>query len=464
MLSQEPFRFILMSPLMCTVGALLVFFAVAVVVVVILPTFSMDPPPSLNWAPYSNQALNGRALYLANGCLYCHSSFSRPQDYFRARYYLYPRVSEPGDYWDGDPSPNIFGTARTGPDLANEAGQHPDDWQTAHYWSPRSTTPFSIMPRFNFYDTNSINMLIAHNQAQGGKEGYLRVAAQEVGKNLMLINMGIYQPEDKFPNLVNELKAKGTYNAGGSPSDKSPWGLPWKAVWMLNSFERGYWLTPAPIPLTQQNLIQAKAVFLQRCWGCHGADGAGDGPAAQFLLPNPFNFQDASSMNGPFASDGDLYYRILVGGKGTAMENFGTRLPVEDVWRLTLFLRTIQNGSMALKETIPTIDMYEQWTTPDGLMNYINAHPINEGPGVIINTETKPFEAAAHWLAAGLAPGDEVLVGGKLPVTQAVLADLIKQAYFDKISTAYNDALARGDPLPPEAEVMSTESLTFHAP
>ncbi len=463
--SEEPYRALLMTPLMCTLGAMLVFFSVAVVVVVLLPTYTMDPPPSLNWAPYTQEALDGRALYLANGCVYCHSEFSRPQDYFNANYYLYPRVSEPGDYWTGEPSPNVFGTARTGPDLANEAGQHPDDWQTAHYWSPRATTPISIMPRFVFYDDTAINMLIAHNQAQGGKDGLLRVSAQEVGKNLNLIAGGVFQPEDKYPDLVQALKGKGTYVASGSPSDKSPWGLDWNNVWSINGFERSYWLTNVPYPLTDQNIIRAKAVFLERCVGCHGDQGDGFGAAAQFLDPNPYNFSEPANMAGdPGASDGELYYRILTGGKGTAMENFGTRLAVEDVWRLVLFLRTVPNGSLHMQEIVPTMDMYIQWQPSQDLKTYINAHPIGQGPGTIIETKSAPFTAAAHWVAPGLAPGDEVLVGGKMPVTQAVVADLIQQTYFDKLTKAYNETVARGDPLPPKEEVMSIEGLTFHAP
>ncbi len=49
-------------------------------------------------------------------------------------------------------------------------------------------------------------------------------------------------------------------------------------------------------------------------------------------------------------------------------------------------------------------------------------------------------------------------------MTQSIVTGLIRPTCFDPVTKAYQDALARGDPLPTEAEVMSTEDLTFHAP
>ncbi len=460
-MSEEPRRVILMTPLMSTLGALLVFFSVAVVAVVILPTFTMNPPPSSNWLPFTDAAYKGKAIYLANGCVYCHSSFTRPEDYWRAPYYLYPRISEPGDYWAGDPGPNIFGTARTGPDLSQEGGQHPDDWQQAHYWSPRSTTPLSIMPRFNFLSDQERTLLQSFIQEQGGKEAVLRYVTETIGDNLMQINMGIKDPQETYPDFVSQVQNNG-YNTNGSPDDESSWGLDWKAVWMVNSFERGYWLEHDPLVLNEQNLLRGKELYLLRCAGCHGYEGNGSGPAAQFLLPNPFNFQ--SGMGGPMTSDGMLYHRILTAGKGTAMENFGTRLSVEDTWRIVLFLRTIQNGSLDEKTSVPTVGMWEQWTPPADLLTYVDAHPIQAGPGVIDQAQSDPFAAAAHWLAPGLAEGDVVLVGGKLPMSPFLLRNLIHDEYMKAVQNAFQEAKARGNKLPSESEIMSTEGVEFHIP
>ena len=462
--TQAPQRFILMTPQMAAIGGLVAFFTV-VLMVVVLPTTTYNPPPSTNWAPLSNAAMRGRAIYISNGCLYCHSGFTRPQDVYQGRYYLYTRISEPGDYQESGESPNILGTERTGPDLSQEGGHHPDGWHVAHYWSPRSTMPISIMPRFNFLTDDQTKDLIAFNQSQGGKEALLRYAAITVGGSLMRSNMGMMNPEETFPDLVQQLQQEenADLNLQGDPMDKSPSGLPWMMVWMMNSFERSYWLTKNPLPLTQQNLIKGKAIFLERCIGCHGEKGDGKGPAAQFLMPTPFDFT-SDDVNGPGASDGQMYHRILTAGPGTAMENFGTRLSVEDIWRVVLFLRTIQNGG--LEQSLPTVDMYKPWSPPKPMLNYIDNHPIESrdpGPG-FQEGDYDPFFEAARWVSPGMAKDDMILIGGKLPMTLDRLASVIRTKYFDMLQQAYDDANGRGEELPSKDLIMSTEDLRFYGP
>lgn len=461
--TQEPQRHILMSPAMVMVGGLLAFFTV-VATVVVLPTTTYTPAPSANWLPLRDEALRGRAHYLANGCVYCHSGFVRPQDVFSGLYYLYPRAAEPGDYHGGDQSPNVLGSERTGPDLSQEAGNHPDSWHRAHYANPRNTTPRSIMPRFSFLTPAQVGELIAFSQSSGGKEGLLRDAAQRVGHELMRINMGQIDPRSAFPAFVRERASQGAYRAAGQPTDTAPSGLAWKEVWMVNSFERGYWLTPDPLPLTDQALLRGKAIFLDRCSGCHGMAGDGKGPAAAFFDIPPFDFTDPMKVRGAFASDGQMYHRILTAGKGTAMENFGTRLSVEDIWRVVLFLRTIERGSLRTKGTVPTRAMYRAWTPPPALLRYVTHHPIERSVPPAPDS-LSPFAAAARWVAPGLAPEDTVLVGGKLAVTLAEIEALIRERYLAEVQRAYADAVARRtDRLPPLRDLADVRGVTFHAP
>lgn len=462
----HPRKKMLMTPLMATVGAMLAF-ATVVFMVVVLPTTTFEPEPADNWRPLNNLEMQGRNVFLSNGCIYCHSGFTRPQDELASQYYVYSRVSEPGDYTGPGETPNLFGTIRTGPDLSQAGGYHPDDWHRAHYDNPRNTTPLSIMPSFSFLSDQDLEALIAFSQSRGGKEGLLRTAAQSVAKHLMLINMGVNDPQEQFPDLVSQLEQEGVYKPEGKPSDKSPSGLPWMAVWMMNSFERSYWLTSDPLPVTQENLIRGKEIFQERCIGCHGSRGDGAGPAATFLQPNAFNFKNTgmTGVTGPFASDGMFYYRILVGGHGTAMENFGTRLSVEDIWRVVLFLRTIQKGSLEAEAGLPTVDMWEPWPPPEPMLAYIDTHPIRDGQGANTGAEENdPFDAAARWIAPGMAAGDEILIGGKLPMSLSILRDLVQQTYSQMLGQAIMEAQARGDDLPPIEHLNSSEGLVFHAP
>ena len=143
--ARHPRERMLITPWIAGIGGLLAFFTV-VAIVVWLPIHTFDPPPSGDWAPLSDRALAGRKMFAQNGCYVCHSGYSRPQDVRHALYFLYPKISEPGDFWGSDQSPNLLGTERTGPDLSQESGWHPDDWQRAHFYDPRFVDPMSLMP------------------------------------------------------------------------------------------------------------------------------------------------------------------------------------------------------------------------------------------------------------------------------------------------------------------------------
>ena len=459
---EGPRRRLLMTPHLAAIGGLLAFFTV-VLMVVVLPTETYHPPASTNWLPLSNLALRGRAVYLSNGCVYCHSGFSRPQDVAVGLYYLYPRVSEPGDY-AGNDSPNILGSERTGPDLSQEGGNHPDDWQRAHYDDPRNTTPISIMPRFNFFSDSQLKDMIAFNQSQGGKEATLRNSAILVGKALW--NGGVEGTlkdlANVFPTEVSQAQSAGTYHADGTIDDTTKWGLSWGDVWAVNTHLRSYWVTRNPLPPTEDNLVIGKQIYLTRCSGCHGPTGDGNGPGARFMAPKPADFIHVDDqMTAPDASDGQFYYRVLTGGKGTDMENFGTRLSVEDTWRVVLFLKTIAKGG--LKQTLPTTDMFIKWEPQQGLLNYIKDHPVSD-PNAGYDPTAGPFEQAARWIAPGLAPQDTVYIAGKLPVNLATIAKMVEERYRQFVQQDYQDALGRGEPMPPRSEIFSTEGVQWHAP
>jgi mono/diheme cytochrome c family protein len=280
----------------------------------------------------------------------------------------------------------------------------------------------------------------------------------------MAVSEGDADPTKDFAALVQKDIAAGTYKPNGTPDDTSPSGLSWGDIFDLNTFERGYWLTADPLPVTQENLNQARRVFEQRCSGCHGVTGLGDGPAASFLTPSPDDFSDKGMFTSPTDSDGERYYRILTGGKGTAMENFGTRLSVEDMWRLVLFLRTIPNGGF--QQPVTTVDTYQAWQAPPEMLNYIKTHPI-DAPGLGPETggQKDPFMEAAKWVFAGMAPGDTMLVGGKLPMDLPTLAMLIKDKYTEEVQKDIQDAKGRNEPnLPPDSQLLDTSQVIWHAP
>lgn len=459
--AREPRRrALLMTPHLAAIGGMLAFFTV-VLAVVVLPTATYDPPPSSNWLPLSQTAFRGRGIYLANGCEYCHSSFTRPQDEFASQYYLYKRVALAGDYWGSDQTPNILGTERTGPDLSQEGGVHPDQWHAAHYNNPRNVQPLSIMPVFSFLSDQDVSDLVAFNQSAGGKTATLRDAATVVAHELDGISGGDLDPAKVFPDLVQKAQAAGDYKPNGSGDDTDTSGLSWADIYDLNTFERSYWLTQDPLDVTQANLNKGRAVFEARCSGCHGTTGLGDGPAAQLLDPTPDDFSDPGMFTSATDGDGERYHRILTGGRGSAMEDFGQRLTVEEIWQVILFLRTIPNGGF--EQPVTTVDTYAPWTAPKELVTYVKAHPMEELTPVNPSTED-PFMAAARWILGGMAPEDSILLGGKLPITLDDVASEIKSEYMKQVQRDYDDAVARGESLPSKDSILSTDGLLCIAP
>lgn len=132
------------------VGAALILL-LATLTLVVMPYLQMSAeqiPPDLQ--PYTEKQQRGRQLYIANGCVYCHSQQPRdpsfaPGDRDRG----WGRPSVPGDY--ANDQPHLLGTMRTGPDLFNVGARLPSiDWQLLHLYNPRTVHKDSIMPSYPF--------------------------------------------------------------------------------------------------------------------------------------------------------------------------------------------------------------------------------------------------------------------------------------------------------------------------
>ncbi len=103
-----------------------------------IPTIETVEP----WTPLE---LAGRDLYIREGCNNCHSQMVRP---FRHEIERYGEYGKPGETIYERPF--LWGSKRTGPDLSRVGGKYPNLWHVRHFDDPRSTSPRSIMPRYNW--------------------------------------------------------------------------------------------------------------------------------------------------------------------------------------------------------------------------------------------------------------------------------------------------------------------------
>lgn len=95
-----------------------------------------------------------------------------------------------------------------------------------------------------------------------------------------------------------------------------------------------------PLAMTHETIDQGAKVYAQRCVGCHGAHGAGDGEAGRNLSPPPGNLAWLSQM--PMARwDGYIYWTIAEGGTpfGTAMPAFKNTLSSNEIWAVTAYVQ-----------------------------------------------------------------------------------------------------------------------------
>lgn len=99
--------------------------------------------------PYTSAELRGRQVYIANGCVYCHSQQPRAKGFAPDFARGWGRASVAADYaYD---TPHLLGTMRTGPDLFNIGARQPSEqWHLGHLYQPRAYVPGSVMPSYPF--------------------------------------------------------------------------------------------------------------------------------------------------------------------------------------------------------------------------------------------------------------------------------------------------------------------------
>jgi len=275
------------------IGGALVLLAAIVLIMVVWPYTTADMTPSEIYRPRTAVEEAGRLIYIQNGCVYCHSQSIRAFDWIHGA----NRIAQAGDYV-GD-QPILLGSARTGVDLSQEGGEHPDDWHIAHFVNPRYTRPNSIMPPFKWLGLERIDTLTQYVQSLGFKNADQRMARQRFWKK-------------------EAIKA---YEAGPDAN----------ARWLAEIVPEGWRNVPNPYPATASSLQRGRLIYQQFCIGCHGPVGDGMGPAQPYIYPPPLNF---TILKGREISGGIIYYQLMNGITGSAMPYFKNELESQKIWEV----------------------------------------------------------------------------------------------------------------------------------
>lgn len=146
-IERRPVQLMVLSLIVVALGGL----------IEIVPTFMIksNVPTITSVKPYTPLELQGRDIYVREGCYTCHSQMVRP---FRSEVARYGEYSKAGEFiYD---HPFQWGSKRTGPDLARIGGKYPDSWHFNHMYEPSSMSPGSIMPAYVWLFENDIDTAI----------------------------------------------------------------------------------------------------------------------------------------------------------------------------------------------------------------------------------------------------------------------------------------------------------------
>jgi cytochrome c oxidase cbb3-type subunit 2 len=141
--------------------------------------------------PYTPLELAGRNIYIREGCSLCHSQMIRPFRDEVERYGHYSLASE--SMYD---HPFLWGSERTGPDLARVGGRYSDEWHRQHLTDPRSVVPESIMPPYAFLAERNLDL-------------------PHMDRDLIALrDVGVPYTDDDIKKAVADVLTQGDFNDG----------------------------------------------------------------------------------------------------------------------------------------------------------------------------------------------------------------------------------------------------------
>lgn len=142
--------------------------------------------------PYTPLELEGRNIYVREGCYVCHSQMIRSLRDEVERYGHYSLAAE--SMYD---HPFQWGSERTGPDLARVGGKYSDEWQRAHLADPRSVVPESVMPPYKYLALTPLDYRDIEEQLKTNKA------------------VGVPYTKDQIQNAKADLEAQADPNSDG---------------------------------------------------------------------------------------------------------------------------------------------------------------------------------------------------------------------------------------------------------
>lgn len=165
----------------------------------IIPTYLIKTniPTIAAVQPYTPLELEGRDLYIREGCNNCHSQLIRP---FRSETERYGEYSKAGEYvYD---HPFLWGSKRTGPDLHRVGGKYPNVWHFNHMLDPRTMSPGSLMPPYPWLIEDDLDISLTTAKIAAMRKLGVPYSQEYVDNSLVFL-------EEQAKVIADDLKAAG---------------------------------------------------------------------------------------------------------------------------------------------------------------------------------------------------------------------------------------------------------------
>jgi len=304
-IERKPIAFSLVVAVVVLVGS---------IVMMAYPMMRPDMHPKLETLkPFTPLQLAGRDIYQREGCVGCHTQTIRPLKSEVMRYGDYSKAGE--FYYD---HPFLWGSKRTGPDLAREGGRRPDAWHLAHFENPQAMVPRSNMPPYPWLKAAKVDAVATRQHMEALDLPFTADQIAELGHKTEL---------DAVVAYVQQL---------GTAVKRTQEG----AVMAIDAVD--------PLRGNPQAIARGQKIYADNCSPCHQDDLKGV-PGAFPSLVEPDEFLEEH----PDMADG-AYYLLISGGSdaktiigrkgepGGGMTAFGTQLSKDDIWSVIAFIRSKQ--------------------------------------------------------------------------------------------------------------------------
>jgi len=301
------------KPIMFAIVAAVVIL-IGTIATVFFPMFTEGMHPKLeNLKQYTPLQLAGKDIYQREGCNNCHTQTVRP---LKTEVMRYGDYSKAGEFaYD---RPFLWGSKRTGPDLARIGGKYPDAWHYSHFENPQSFFAQSNMPKYGWIKESKLNPaeVEAHMKANGFdyKKEDIAALSDKTELDALVAYMQVIGTAVKRAAPIGQTKPAGDHEP------ENPFAGDPKAA------------------------SAGKEIYDQNCAMCHGSKGEGGiGPS---LVDDMFLY-----VKGDLPDDD--YYEIIHNGteqgkieEGRTMKGgmppYGGQLDKNKIWQVVTYIRTLQ--------------------------------------------------------------------------------------------------------------------------